>query len=57
MKAKGYFDSVVADFETVLIVKELKVNNWNITKTAESLGLSFRALRYKIAQLDIKKEN
>lgn len=40
----------VADIERKLILKVLQTNNWNRKKTAIALGISYRALLYKIQQ-------
>lgn len=39
--------------ERETITKALEAHRWNKTKTAESLGITFRALRYKLKKLGI----
>lgn len=39
--------------ERDLIVKALEESHWNKTATAKKLGISFRALRYRLSKLDI----
>ena len=55
------FDSLPHDLEQYLssieretIMKALMVMRWNRTKTARVLGISFRALRYRLAKLGIE---
>ena len=50
-------DSLVGQLEQQerqLIVKALESVRWNKTAAAKKLGISFRALRYKLEKLDIK---
>ncbi len=50
-------DNLVAQLEQQerqLIVKALESVRWNKTAAAKKLGISFRALRYKLEKLDIK---
>lgn len=44
----------LVEVEKRLILKALEKNKWNKTTTAKELGLSFRALRYKLEKLGIK---
>lgn len=39
--------------EREIVLKELKNNLWNGTKTAKALGITYRALRYCVAKLGL----
>ena len=45
------------EIERKLIVESLNKYNWNITKSAEYLGIIRQSLIYRIKKLDIDKEN
>lgn len=47
----------LADAEKHLITTALLMTNHNKTKAAKLLGVSFRALRYKIEQLKLEQQN
>lgn len=47
-------DDVLDTQERALIVAALERNKWNRTATAKELGISFRALRYRLKKLDIE---
>ena len=41
----------IEQLERAAIQKALEDNRWNKTRTAEQLGITFRALRYKLKKL------
>ena len=45
-----YLESI----ERILIAQALDTHRWNKTSTAKSLGMTFRALRYKIQKLNLE---
>ncbi|MEM8500602.1 MAG: sigma-54 dependent transcriptional regulator [Pseudomonadota bacterium] len=47
-------DSYLQEVERSIIERALEQCRWNKTAAAEQLGISFRALRYKLKKLDIK---
>lgn len=47
-------DSYLQEVERSIITRALEQCRWNKTAAAEQLGISFRALRYKLKKLDIK---
>ncbi len=47
-------DSYLQEVERGIIARALEQCRWNKTAAAEQLGISFRALRYKLKKLDIK---
>jgi two-component system response regulator PilR (NtrC family) len=49
-------DSYLYRREQEIIIQELEQHNYHITRTAESLGISFRSLRYKLKKLGIDRE-
>ncbi len=42
--------------ERKLIIKELEYNRWNVTKTAESLGITRQSLNYRMKKLNIRRD-
>lgn len=49
--AKSALPSYIEQLERAAIQKALEENRWNKTKTAARLGITFRALRYKLKKL------
>ncbi|MBQ74814.1 MAG: sigma-54-dependent Fis family transcriptional regulator [Gammaproteobacteria bacterium] len=47
-------DSYLEDIEKNVIVKALEATRWNKTAAAKKLGITFRALRYKLKKLDLE---
>lgn len=52
MKPSPYRRSV-EEFERRYLLGELERNGWNRTRTARDLGLSYRALLYKIERFQL----
>lgn len=50
---KDALDSYLADQEKEKIIQALEQTRWNKTAAAKLLGISFRALRYRLEKLDI----
>ena len=46
--------SYLEDIEKNVIVKALEATRWNKTAAAKKLGITFRALRYKLKKLDLE---
>ena len=46
--------SYIEQLERTVIQKALEENRWNKTKTAAQLGITFRALRYKLKKLGME---
>jgi two-component system response regulator PilR (NtrC family) len=46
-------DQALEDMERDRIVRALEANRWNKTATAKALGISFRALRYRLKKLGV----
>ncbi len=46
-------EDYLEDIERRVITSALEHNRWNKTATAENLGISFRALRYRLKKLDL----
>lgn len=44
----GTFDEVVARTERDLLLAALSQTNWNLTRAAQLLGMSFRSIRYQV---------
>jgi len=49
-------DSYVEDLERSYLVSALSQTSGNVTDAAEKLGISFRAMRYKMSKYGIRKE-
>ena len=49
----GALPSYIEDLERKAIEEALQANRYNKTKAAASLGITFRALRYKLKKLGI----
>ena len=46
-------DSFLGDIEKTRIIDALEQTRWNKTKAAKLLGISFRALRYRLEKLGL----
>ncbi len=51
--ANGGLDDYISNIERTAIVKALEESRYNKTAAARKLGITFRALRYKLKKLDI----
>ena len=51
LRLQSYLD----DVERERILQALEQTRWNKTKAAKLLGISFRALRYRLEKLDLDK--
>ncbi|MGC8834103.1 MAG: sigma-54-dependent transcriptional regulator [Armatimonadota bacterium] len=52
----GKFDEVVARTERELLLNALTRTNWNMTKAAELLGISFRSMRYNVKKHGLTRD-
>lgn len=52
--AAQHLPGYIEDLERAAIMKALEDNRWNRTKAAVQLGITFRALRYKLKKLGIE---
>lgn len=52
--ASSALPSYIEQLERAAIQKALEENRWNKTKTAAQLGITFRALRYKLKKLGME---
>ncbi|MGV8961025.1 MAG: sigma-54-dependent transcriptional regulator [Stenotrophomonas sp.] len=52
--AHSALPSYIEQMERAAIQKALEENRWNKTKTAAKLGITFRALRYKLKKLEME---
>ncbi|MGE4617938.1 MAG: sigma-54 dependent transcriptional regulator [Gammaproteobacteria bacterium] len=53
--ADGELQSYLDDVQRRRILEALEQTRWNKTRAAKQLGISFRALRYRLQKLDIEK--
>ena len=51
--ADGGLDDYISNIERTAIVKALEESRYNKTAAARKLGITFRALRYKLKKLGI----
>lgn len=51
----GNLREMVSEYERGIILKALDQNDWNVQKTAASLGMSVRTLYYRMRVLEIKR--
>jgi two-component system response regulator PilR (NtrC family) len=51
--ANGGLDDYISNLERTAIVKALEESRYNKTAAARKLGITFRALRYKLKKLGI----
>lgn len=54
LNQQGSLDNVIDNQQKALIIKALDDNKWNRTAAAKQLGITFRALRYRLKKLDIE---
>lgn len=54
---KGALDDYLEQLERGFILKAMKATGGNITEAAKRLGVSFRAMRYKLSKYGIRKED
>ena len=50
------FNSVVAETERRMLVEALESTDWNLTRAAELLGISFRSMRYNVKKHGLSRE-
>ncbi|MEM7469223.1 MAG: sigma-54 dependent transcriptional regulator, partial [Pseudomonadota bacterium] len=55
VKDDGHLQGYLEDIERQRILEALEKTRWNKTKAAKLLGISFRALRYRLEKLDLDK--
>ena len=55
MKRNLALDSMLGDIEKQKILEALEKTRWNKTAAAKMLGISFRALRYRLERLGLSK--
>jgi two-component system response regulator PilR (NtrC family) len=51
----GELQNYLDDVERERILEALEKTRWNKTQAAKLLGISFRALRYRLEKLDLDK--
>ena len=51
----GHLQDYLDDIERQRILEALEKTRWNKTQAAKLLGISFRALRYRLEKLDLDK--
>ena len=51
----GHLQSYLDDVERQRILEALEKTRWNKTQAAKLLGISFRALRYRLEKLELDK--
>lgn len=56
LTVSGNLRDMVYNYERSVILKVLSENNWNVQKTAKSLGMSLRTLYYRMRILGIRRQ-
>jgi two-component system response regulator PilR (NtrC family) len=51
------FTNAVAETEKKMLCDALEKTNWNLTKAAELLGISFRSMRYNVKKYNLSRDN
>ncbi|HEY3267666.1 MAG TPA: sigma-54 dependent transcriptional regulator [Armatimonadota bacterium] len=54
--SKANFSGAVAETEKKMLLDALQQTNWNLTRAAELLGISFRSMRYNVKKYNLTKE-
>jgi len=55
VRSAGLFEEATNTFERNFILRSLEKNGWNVTATAEYLGIPLSTLKYKINKLDVRQ--
>jgi Nif-specific regulatory protein len=50
------FTNAVAETEKKMLTDALEKTNWNLTRAAELLGITFRSMRYQVKKYNISKD-
>ncbi len=50
------FNGVVAETERRMLIEALESTDWNLTRAAELLGISFRSMRYNVKKHGLSRE-
>ncbi len=53
--AKG-LPEAVAETEKQMLIEALEESNWNMTRAAEALGITFRSMRYNVKKYGLSRE-
>ena len=48
-------DEAVTTFERNFVIRALEKGGWNVTATAEYLGIPLSTLKYKMDKLDVRQ--
>ena len=54
-RTSGLFEEATLTFERNFILRALEKNGWNVTGTAEYLGVPLSTLKYKMDKLDVRQ--
>jgi len=54
-RGDGLFEEATNTFERNFILRSLEKNGWNVTATAEYLGIPLSTLKYKMTKLDVRQ--
>jgi len=46
----------IAETERRMLIKALEESNWNLTRAAETLGITFRSMRYNVKKYGLSRE-
>jgi DNA-binding NtrC family response regulator len=54
-RTESLFEEATLTFERNFILRALEKNGWNVTGTAEYLGVPLSTLKYKMDKLDVRQ--
>jgi two-component system response regulator PilR (NtrC family) len=46
----------IAETEKQMLIQALEDSNWNLTRAAETLGITFRSMRYNVKKYGLSRE-
>jgi DNA-binding NtrC family response regulator len=55
MRSESLFEDATNTFERNFILRALEKNSWNVTSSAEYLGIPLSTLKYKMDKLDVRQ--
>ena len=56
LSGESSFNQAVAGFEQKLLLSALVEHNWNLTRAAEAIGMTFRSMRYNVKKYGLTRQ-
>ena len=57
LSGESSFNQAVAGFEQKLLLSALVEHNWNLTRAAEAIGMTFRSMRYNVKKYGLTRQD